>query len=92
MNWRRGLWRLWLVGSALWIAFFAWTTGLYCIVAYNYLWGETACDNQWAWAAPHKIVINEHDLEITFLPPTVALVVTLLLSWVIAGFRARKSN
>jgi hypothetical protein len=78
MNWRRGIFRLWLLASAIWMLWmFAYTGGVpFYFTPHNEI-------TTW----PIRDILGI--AEIFFLPPALLGLAILIIAWVLAGFRAR---
>jgi hypothetical protein len=82
MNWRRGLFRLWLVASAVWIARTFW-------------WREACLIPSWlgggGWWCNDAVVdpIGENLKSVALIlgPPAAAFLAGLVSVWVLNGFR-----
>jgi hypothetical protein len=88
MNWRRGLWRLWLLTSLVWIGFWAWHRDLPCLLGYNYfglkwLCGENLADlpKGFLWDVPR------HTYPLMFGVPILVLAIAYAMHWITTGFR-----
>jgi hypothetical protein len=77
MNWRRGLWRLWLALSLCWIVF----VFIFFLFAYQGCW--------WHGCALWPEANMEGIVAYAFIPALLMLGVGLLGAWVVSGF-ARK--
>jgi hypothetical protein len=86
MNWKRGLLRLWLLASLVWIGFWALKLELPCA-----LWLAPWCHYpaRIDWARSGTVL----GLAMTFLSgPGLLLVAGFITLWVLKGFRARSSG
>lgn len=91
MNWRRGLWRLWLVAGLVWIGFWVWFYDLPCMLG---LPNPLTYGGWCSYFGPDDRLNIERALALIFAPPLAAPVLALAGLWIYSGFvpRARKSN
>jgi hypothetical protein len=84
MNWRRGLLRIWLVVSIVWILLVAWDFNLACALR------DTESLRWYCRARPpegYYIVLKDGLLLTMFLPSLAILVIALVAKWVGLGFQ-----
>jgi hypothetical protein len=81
MNWRVGLLRIWVVGTAIWIglvvtlSWIDYQSGLWSITVDGVLyWAQNVLPDRWG---------------VIFLPPLAVLAVGAALLWALRGFRVR---
>ena len=98
VNYRRGLIRVWIAGSACWVAYWAWKYATAC--GLGKMGGADAITCNWngsteasAWA-----VISETGPTLTMLadmarmtlaPPALTFIGGVVVYWAISGFRSR---
>jgi len=76
MNWKRGLFRTWLVGTAIWIA-----AVIYMVVA---SWPVDLDTSRFTpQVRAHVLLASEWALG----PPIAVLIAGLVLGWILRGFR-----
>jgi hypothetical protein len=84
MNWTRGLFRLWIVGTVLWVAYIGMTVALPA-------WREAHCDpsdDPFCGLGPKSQHDGVWDLANTALdPPLVVLAIGSVMVWAFRGFR-----
>jgi hypothetical protein len=87
MNVRRGLFRLWIVGSIVWVG--GWLWAYPWPIQEEFLCMLGLSDNRFCnMRDPYSIY-----LPIAFLGPVIALAAWFAVGWIVSGFRARqKSN
>jgi hypothetical protein len=75
MNWKRGLWRVWMVGSVIWIGYWYWEIWLICRFG---VYPPPRCANEIPWTGLAIISLGG---------PLIALEVGLVAVWIVRGFR-----
>jgi hypothetical protein len=87
MSWRRGLFRLWLVASVVWIA---------CILAVAYKAGAFEWFTRPPLPAGFSFIDPLEDLRLlpvwALTPPLAVGVALLLIGWIVDGFHSPRSN
>lgn len=94
MNWRRGLSRLWLVASALWIGFWFWYRDVPCALGFNYFGIKWWCSDP-VWEAPPNgflLDLRSGTFALMFGVPAAALVFGLVAQWIASGFGPRHNS
>jgi hypothetical protein len=88
MSWQRGLFRLWLVGSILWICVVVW-------IAYDRISTVVrlrAAPDYTPFGTPRPISAFVWDYSLYALVPVLgSLALGLAVAWITTGFRADKS-
>ena len=79
MNWRRGLIRLWIVGSIAWVLFTVWSGDLSCFVG-SYPWCAWWIVSPW-WQSTYLAALAK-----VFGTPILVLSLGAAISWVVGGF------
>ena len=84
MNWQRGLLRLWLVLSVVWIVFVGWATNVKCAFGpVSVSWGCHGYGRDpYAWESAWPILVE------VFGIPLAVLVIGAGLVWAMRGFKA----
>lgn len=77
MNWRRGLFRLWVCLSIIWICFWAWQRNIVCELNLPHYGSGPWCEYQ-TW----DVAFHIKTAAILFGPP----LLVGLVGWVISGF------
>jgi hypothetical protein len=95
-NYRTGLFRLWLVGAAAWLAWAHWSDLMSkCPEFFEELDMDMRAmchfSAQDVYTSNASLLRNPA-LELMLLPPVSAFVLGLALLWVAGGFRSQKSN
>jgi hypothetical protein len=89
MNWKRGLFRAWLVAAIFWIVGFGW----YYHIATCFLEalrGHPQCGGGWGDEGQWRVVVPIWEaIAMIIGPPPVVLVLGLLLLWIGRGFRLK---
>jgi hypothetical protein len=81
MNWRRGLWRVWVIGTVAWVAWTFWHSDPRCLIylvnpqAYARPWCEYRDPEYYGWL-----------LASMFGWPVLIAILMLAARWAIAGF------
>jgi hypothetical protein len=86
MNWGRGLWRLWIAASILWIGFWIWERDVPCALPRWGLpnWGCGISD-----MPPHAYVILPRDTFPLMLGvPLLVLAAGYVIRWIVMGLRS----
>jgi hypothetical protein len=82
MNWRRGLFRLWLLASVLWVGGCLW------LLDYSCFFGAYPWCNWWV-VRPLLSSTYAEVLAKTFGPPVILFLIGYALLWIGRGFRSR---
>lgn len=97
MNLRRGMRRLWVLGSAAWVSYWAWHFGTLCALHGN----RIKCATGYSGSDPLTVIAVEADAPrmlvdiaiVTFGVPAIAALIGSAVGWVVKGFVGRqKSN
>ena len=75
MNWKRGLFRVWLVASVGWIGYWLWQSWMICGFSIN---PSPRCANEIPWTGLAIISLSG---------PLIALVLGLVAVWIVRGFK-----
>ena len=100
MNWRRGLLRLWLVASLLWISFVGWAgyqrlVQLSCFdkrKANPSLGNPLRCLPEAGYPNDYLPGHTAADLIVWALAPVVVFILGLIVAWIVAGFKSASSR
>ena len=88
MNLRRGLVRLWLIASAIWVAFWLWRADIPCMLGHTSAGERPWCTDPLDY--PETVLANDAMLVIGV--PLLIGFLGMALIWIARGFRARSSN
>ena len=80
MNWRRGLFRLWIVGASAWVLFAVWSGDFSCFVG-SYPWCAWWVVDPW-WQSTYLATLAK-----VFGVPLLVLAIGEAISWAVGGFR-----
>jgi hypothetical protein len=91
INWCRGLLRLWLSGSVLWISYAAWELDIPCLLGFDY--GRVGLEKEWCSGS----LVNPGDVfrdAATHLLgfPIIFGIIAAALYWTVRGFDSRTPN
>lgn len=81
MNWRRGLFRLWIVGTVAWVFFTIWSGDLSCFVG-SYPWCGWWVVSPW-WQSTYLGALAK-----VFGIPMLVLAVGVAIGWAMGGFHS----
>jgi hypothetical protein len=88
MNLRRGLVRLWVVASTVWVAFWLWRADIPCMLGHTSA-GETPwCTDQ----LQYSMSVGVSDALLVIRVPILIGLLGLTVAWITQGFRAGRSN
>ena len=88
MNLRRGFIRVWMIASAVWVAFWLWRADIPCMLGHT-----SAGETPWCAAAlvyPRTVLVKDAFLVVGV--PVLAGLLGLAVAWVARGFRAARSK
>lgn len=87
MNWRRGLWRLWVATSVLWIGLWVWQRDVPCALGFNYFGAKWWCGSRFV-APPDGYLLDMpgDTFPLMFGIPVMVLALGWLARWLAAGF------
>jgi hypothetical protein len=93
MNWSRGLLRLWMVASLLWIGFWTYWRDVPCALGFNYFGAKWWCGDHFvAPPAGYILDITGETFLIMLGVPLLVLVLGILARWIAEGFRTRPGS
>ncbi|QKC83960.1 hypothetical protein EB232_22290 [Mesorhizobium sp. NZP2077] len=104
MNWRRGLIRIWILSSAVWIGYIVWRLYSSCFEMLDLngvRTGQELCSAEaWPHEGPNRVA-DILDFEFAhwlgwvsqaLLPPLAVFLFAILVRWALNGFRRQTSN
>lgn len=84
MNVRRGAFRLWMLASVLWTAYWSWHLDVLCVLGYAPFGGKPWCQFS-QLVQPAKVLFETS--AVLFGAPLLAGLVGLAIAWAVNGFR-----
>ena len=92
MNWARGLWRLWVVTTVLWIVFWLWWRDVPCTWGFTYFGAKIWCGDPVVAIPPgYWLDMPWNTFPLMFGVPILVLGLAYVVTWIAVGFR-RNSN
>ena len=88
MNLRRGVVRLWLIASAVWVAFWLWRADIPCMLGHTSAGERPWCTDPLQYT--ETVLVNDAILVIGV--PVLIGLLGLAVAWIARGFRAGASN
>jgi len=88
MNLRRGLVRLWVIASAVWVVFWLWRADIPCLLGYTSGGEAPWCKDP----LQYSMNVGVSDALLVIGVPIVTGLIGLAVAWITQGFRAGRSN
>ena len=87
MNYRVGIFRIWVVSSLLWIGFTLWSQDFLCMIGVDIFHHKPWCDFA-SYVEPMKVWSDFIVLLIG--PPTLIGLLLGFVVWIVSGFKAKR--